>query len=471
MKTYKYEKIIEYIQNSIKKSIIPFGTKLPSLRKIQKQFDCSMSVAKQAYQELEMQGVVQAIEKSGFFVKPSIKRPSPTPQKEHYSLKSSLPVEKSIMNRVIDAGNNPKIISFGAGIPDKSILPVKKLQKTISQNAKEFPDLLCNYTPFRGNLLLRQALVKFLFNKGISVNSEEIMITNGCMEALSLAIRSTTQEGDTIVIENPVFFGLINLLKHLNRRVIEIPTDPIRGIDLNILEEVVSKKRVKICIVSASFQNPLGFIMSTNDKQKILELSEKYAFLIVENDIYSETGYSQNNFRSIRSFDSKDRVLYCSSFSKAISPGIRIGWIIAGKYLHQCELIKSSESLGGVNLLQKSMADFLNKGGYDFFIKKFRKKLAEQMYEIKNKIIDLFPKNIKISNPLGGFYLWVELPSHIDSIKLFEDSFAKNIGIVPGVAFTTSNRYLNCIRISCGAPVTDKTINAIKILANLINSY
>lgn len=468
-KTFKYEKIIDHITLSIKKGIIAEGDKLPSLRFICNRFDCSMSVAMQAYRELEMRCIIESVEKSGFFAMAEKKQNLPLPQKAHYSLKTSTPKTKPIISRVIDLSNNKKIISLSAGIPDAYILPVNKLSKIITRNLKEKTYLLSSYTSAKGNLNLRKALSSFLFDRGINVDPEELLITNGCMEALSLAIRSTTKEGDIVAIENPVFFGLINLLRQLKRKVIEIPTDITTGMNMDVLESVLKKNDVKICLVSAAFQNPLCCIMPEENKEKLLSLAQKFKFTIIEDDIYSETSYLQKNYRPIISYDKGNNVIHCSSFSKSIAPGMRIGWIIPKKHIDTCENIKFAESLGGPNVLQAAMADFLNDGGYNYFIKKFRKNLADQMYKTKDAIISHFPKDIKISNPKGGYFLWIELPKHIDGMKLFEDAVKKGVSIVPGIAFSNSHRYKNCIRISAASPFTDKTLEGIKILADIIS--
>lgn len=469
-KIYKYEEIVTYIISSIDNGSIKKGAKLPSLRKICRQFACSMSVAMQAYSELEMQGIAVSVEKSGFFVSSPSVRDIPLPEKEHYSLKTTVPKSKSIVAQVIDLSNDEKVISLGAAIPDKSILPVNKLNKIITKNAKENPNLLCAYTPGKGNLSLRKALTSFLFKRGISVNQEDIIITNGCIEALSLAIRATTKEGDIIAIENPVFFGLINLLRELKRKVIEIPTSPEHGMNLDVLDDVASKNDIKVCLVSASFQNPLSFVMPKENKRRILAIAKERNFTIIEDDIYSEIGFRHNLLhRSITSYAETDNIIYCSSFSKSIAPGMRIGWMLPNKYMQACENMKFSESLGGVALLQEAMADFLNEGGYDYFIKKFCKKLARQMYEIKDAVIDAFPSDIKISNPEGGYFLWIELAKGVDTQQLFLKAAKKGVCIVPGGAFTTTGRYKNCIRISCAAPFTENTLKAIKILGQLIS--
>lgn len=469
-KIFKYEKITQHIKLSVKKGILPPGVKVPSLRTICSKFNCSMSVAMQAYRELEMQNVIESVEKSGFFVRPQQPDILPSPQNAAYSLTSASPKEKPLISKVIDLSNDRNIISLAAGIPDTEILPIQKLNKIITQTLKGDPKILTSYTTGKGSLSLRKAISSFLFKKGVSADPEEILITNGCMEALSLAIRATTKEGDIVAIENPVFFGLINLLRQLKRKVIEIPTSITTGMDLDVLEKVVRKNNVKLCLVTASFQNPLSFIMPEANKERIAAIAKKFNFIVIEDDIYSDTSYMQKHYRPITSYDKYGNVLYCSSFSKSISPGMRIGWLLPKRYTNTCENIKFAESLGGSQFLQESMARFLNEGGYDYFIKNFRKNLSLQVHQTRAAVLKHFPKNIKISSPEGGYFLWMELPKKINSMKLFEAALKKNICIVPGTAFSTTDRYRNCIRISAAAPFSEKTENAIKILSDLISN-
>lgn len=468
IKKFKYEQISDYIIDAINKGTIISGSKIPSLRKMSEQFNCAVSVVMQAYQDLEIKGFVTAVEKSGFYAKASIMTEIPAPQSSRHSLISIKTKSNNMTGKMIEIAADRSILPLGCTIPDASILPIVKLQKIIIKKIKNTPDLLTSYTSPKGSLRLREQLAAMMFRRGINITADEIIITNGCTEALVLALKAATNEGDTIAVESPIFFGLITILEELKRRVIEVPTSPDTGIDLNILEEIFQKNDVKACMITSCFQNPLGFIMPLEHREKIVDLAYKNNISLVEDDIYGECSFYNENIRPCKSFDNHGQVIYCSSFSKLISPGMRTGWIIAGKHQNHCENIKVTETLGGSALLQETIADFLKNGGYTFHKRLFTKKIAEQTYMIRKLIKEHFPSDTKISNPDGGYFLWIESGKDLDSMKLFEAALEMNIGIIPGPIFSTAKKYRNCFRISCGSPVNADTEKGIYVLGEII---
>lgn len=307
-----------------------------------------------------------------------------------------------------------------------------------------------------------------MLKKGVYVTSDDIIITNGCTEALYLAVNALSVEGDTIVIESPAYLGVVTLLENLNRRVIEIPTSVEKGIDLDILESVLKESPVKAVITSPVFQNPLGFSMSDCDKISLHNLAEQYDFSIIEDDIYGDCSFSGNSYHSIKSLDQSGRVLYCSSFSKTLAPGLRIGWIIPGKLFQNISKAKQLSGLGGTILIEQTIAEYLHSGSYEFHLKYFRKKIAAQTCGIRSLVEKFFPSGTKISLPEGGYYLWIEMHRNIDSLDLFSWAYKQKIGIVPGPVYSASGKFKNCIRLSCGSPITDATEEAIEKLGDRI---
>jgi len=467
-KKYKYEKIIDHIQSAIDKDIFKTNEKLPSLRKITREFNCAISVAMQAYMELEIRGQIHAIEKSGFFVSPQLKHKIPSPQKVSHKLEPKISKSNALAKTVIDLCLNKSIINFGAGVPDQALLPINRLKKSLIKTCREQPELLSQYSPPNGYDKLRQELAYLMLNKGISIAPEEFIITNGCSEAVAVAIKAVTRKGDTIAIESPVFFGIINILEHLERKVIEIPTSPETGIDLISLEQLIQNQKISACIISAVFQNPLSFIMPRENKIKLVNMATQYNIPIIEDDLYGECSFNNKSYHPLKYFDSSGIVLYCSSFSKTISPGSRTGWLISGQYQVRCESIKIAETFGGPVIIQAAMADFLHERGYDYHIKKLKKDISVQTHQIKQLILRHFPRDIKITNPEGGYFLWVELNKEINTMELFHKAVKKKISIIPGPIFTTENKYQNCLRISCGSPITQKTEYGIKTIADMI---
>lgn len=469
-KKYKYEQIIEHFSVAIEKGTIACGSKIPSLRHTASQFNCAVSVALQAYQELEITNIIRGVEKSGYFALP-IQPTSgiPAPEKYYHKLISQPSKPSAYTRKIVEMGTNRAILSLGCAVPDQSILPLAKLKKSIIRLTKEKSQLLCNYSSTGGDSFLRREIAKLMLERGVAVRKEEILITNGCTGALTLAIRCSTQKGETVAIESPTFFGLITILKQLGRKVLEIPTASNTGLEVDKFAKALTEHKISACIFSATFQNPLGSQMPEDNRKTLINLACQYNFTLIEDDIYGECGFDSKNHSPAKALDKEGKIIYCSSFSKIVSPGLRIGWLISGDLHQRCEELQFTESLGGPSLTQHSLADFLGSGGYNFHIRKFRKKIALQVFQIKKLILKYFPEETLISHPTGGYFLWVELPNQVDSITLFKAALLENIGIVPGPVFSSNhNMFNNCIRVSCGSPVSEKTEQGIATLAKLI---
>lgn len=469
-KQYKYDKIAEYIINALEVKTLLYGDKLPSLRKISEQFKCSVSVALQAYRNLEIRGYVESREKSGYFAKHSVKVKLPTPEKDKHSLSAFKNKSTGLVYRVMKIGMDSTVLPLNCALPDPSIMPEAKLKQAIIKKSRNTSELLFGYTDANGNEDLCAEIAKRHFLRGINVSSEDIVVTNGCTEALSIAIQSVTLKGDIIAVETPVFFGIISLLEKLERKIIEVPTTAHSGLDLDILSSIAKKESVKACIFTANFQNPLGFIMPEGNKKQLLNIAGKYNFVLIEDDVYGECFFDGKFHPPLKQLDKSGCVIYCSSFSKSLAPGIRIGWAIPGKYLEDFKQLKYTTTLGGAQLVQEAVADYLRDGGFDHHLRNYRKKLYLQTKQIRSLIIANFPEGTKISNPEGGFFLWVELHQSIDAIELFEKALEKKVGIIPGTVFSIGNKYKNSIRISCAIPVTKKIIDGIRILGEIAES-
>ena len=467
-KKFRYEEIADYIAEAINEGTIKFGNRLPSLRKTSKRFNCSISVAMQAYQELEKSGKVYAVEKSGFFASRPVENPRPATNAESYSLRSEEAKPLSIIGKIVDASNDKRIVPLGAGIPHESLLPISAVKQSLNRVLRENPLLINQYSDEAGYLGLRTEICRILLNRGVNAGPDEILITNGCTEALSLAVQSATSEGDTVAIESPVFMGAIQILKELGRKIITIPTSAERGIDLDLLETAARQGDVKAVMMTAAFQNPLGFVMPEENRKKAVELAEKYNFTIIEDDLYSDCSHNYTAERPLKSFDRRGIVIYCSSFSKTLSPGLRIGWMIGGLYQRKCRKLKITQNLGGSPVLQAAMADFLKNGRYVNHVKKFQKSIARQALEMKILLSGYFPDNTAISTPCGGFFFWLEINGEIDTVMLFRKALDEKISIAPGEVFGNGGRFRNCLRISFAYPVTESIRDGIRKLGDMI---
>lgn len=465
--SFIYEKIVDDIRGGIESGIFERGDKLPSLRSTAAKYNCSVSVAIQAYSELECQGIVESVEKSGYFVLPSESGSIPQPQVYDHDLSTLITKSNNLTDDIIKMAADSDILPFGAAIPDSSILETKRITKYLTRYLKESPDCLSSYTPGQGAVSLREELSRYMFKRGVNVNSDDIVITNGCAEALYLAIEASTNEGDIVAIESPVFFSVISMLEILKRKVVEIPTSPTTGMNLDVLDSVSKSSSVKAVIYSPTFQNPLCYSMTNSDKVRLYDIACRNDIMLIEDDIYGDCSFDNKISNPVKSFDSEDRVLYCSSFSKTLAPGLRLGWIIPSRFKDYVCNKKTNSGLGGSALIHESIAMYLKSGSYDYHLKSFRKKILQQTYGIKKLVLKYFPEDIKVTDPNGGYFLWIEFNSNFDSYKLFSEALKVNIGIVPGPVFSVSKKYRNCIRISCGSPLTVKIEEGIKSLGEI----
>jgi DNA-binding transcriptional MocR family regulator len=466
-----YEEIADYTAQAMDKGTIPYGGRLPSLRDMSRLFRCSVSVVMQAYEELEIRGRVRPVERSGYFALPPSPGSAgrlPAPEAGRYTLKSEPTRPLSIIGRIVEAGNNPQIVPLGAGNPHESLLPVAALQRCVARAGKEQPRLFREYSDQAGSPSLRDRIAAVMRNRGVDAEREDILITNGCTEALVLAVLSCTGPGDAVATESPVFLGIIQILEGLGRRIVPVPTSPLTGMDLDALEQVMARGEAKACILSAAFQNPLGFVMPENHRIRAARLAGEYGIPLIEDDIYGECSFLQEYHRPIRSFDDSGMVIYCSSFSKTVSPGMRAGWMLAGKWTAEAGNMKITLNLGGSPLLQESMAEFLKSTGYEAHIRRLRKSIARQAADIRRLMLEHFPEGTAISAPRGGYYFWVEFPGNPDCLELFEKGLKKGVGIVPGPAFGSGGRFGNCIRVSFGSPVDERTTAGIARLGELV---
>jgi DNA-binding transcriptional MocR family regulator len=467
-RSFLYEQIADRISGAIDTGMIPYGEKLPSLRRMSTRYNCSVSVVMQAYQELERLGKASSVERSGFFATFPLTGQVPEPENERYSLKREEAKPVSIIGKIVEASNDSAILPLGAGIPDASLLPAGNLRQSINRVMRERPGILREYSNEAGSAGLRVQIARRMLDKGVGVTGEDILITNGCIEALSLALQVCTGPGDPVAIESPVFLGTIQLLNELGRTVVPIPTSAAEGMDLESLEKVLQRGDAKAVISTAVFQNPLGFVQPLEKRKRTVELALKYGIQIIEDDVYSDSSFDHEVFSPFKSFDTAGNVIYCASFSKTLGPGMRIGWLIGGKYHSRCKTLKTALSLGGSPLLQEGLADYLAGGGSHNHIKRLQTAIAGQARETKQLLLSVLPAGTAISDPKGGYYFWVELPVKIDSLQLFETALQEGISIVPGQAFSCGDRYKNCIRISYGSPVSEATRKGIRKLGRLI---
>ena len=464
--TSLYQQIANRIQSLIAEGTLQPGDRIPSVRKLHQQMSVSISTVLEAYRLLEDRGLISARPQSGYFVKQKLLLPNEPNQSA--PLKEISCVDTSLMVQVNQASKQPTTIKLGAAIPAVENFPIATLNRLMAQAMREDPIGVHSYNLPPGCEQLRREIARRLIDAGCAIAPDRIVTTNGTTEAIYLSLRAVTQPGDTVAIESPTYFGFLEALESLHLRALELPTHPREGLSLSHLEKALQQQKIAACLVVSNFSNPLGSCMSDRHKKQLVELLAQYDIPLIEDDIYGDLSFEGNRPKAIKAFDRKELVLYCASYSKTLSPGLRVGWCVPGRYQPKIEQLKMVVNYGMAKANQQAIAAFLANGGYDRHLRKLRRIYQEQMMRMTQAICKYFPPETKVTQPTGGHVLWVELPAGFDSMKLYEQAYKKQISIAPGLMFSPSGSYRNCLRLNCGLPWSEKIEWAMKTLGELL---
>lgn len=468
---FRYMRLADDMEHQIQGGVYRAGEKLPSIRKMHRRTGFSITTVYQAYIELEKRGVVEPAPKSGFFVKPRLRNILAPPRlKKHTPLPRRVAIHE-LVNAIIEAMSDPEMISLGAGAPSPDLLPHRELLKLIrSRTYKQAREMLTRYERPSGSVALRREIAKRTAGGPLKITEEDILITNGCMEAISVCLRTVARPGDTILVESPCFHCFLQLIEDQNMLALEVPADPETGIDLESLESALDTHDVRACILNPNFQNPTGALMPESAKKRLVRLLADREIPVIEDNIYGDLHFDRKPPATLKSLDEKGLVLYCSSFSKTLSPGLRVGWTLPGRFLEQARRVKINTSITSPSFNQEVIADFLKTGGYDRHLRRLRGTLKAQVSNTALAIARHFPEDTRITAPRGGMVLWVEMNEAVDAMAVFREAMKAGIAIVPGVVCAASDRYRNCIRVSCGSPWDDRLAGAIARLGKIVTA-
>ncbi|HEV7779910.1 MAG TPA: PLP-dependent aminotransferase family protein [Chitinophagaceae bacterium] len=465
-----YMQVADGLEKMIDGEVLKIGDKLPSVRVLSDEYGISMGTAFQAYYHLEGKGLIESRPKSGYYVRFNQRRfpdlpkvIQPDPLSHEVSVKVMI---ASIYDDI--ASHNDKVINFALAVPDPSLLPLAKINKSVMQVLRESKDSCISYEHTQGNPELRKQIAKLAFNWGGKVKPDEIVVTSGGLEAITICLKAVTKPGDTVAVESPNYFGIFQAIESIGLKVVEISSCFVSGMELDCFEEAIRKFPVKACVVIPNFNNPLGGCMPDENKKKLVDIISKHNIPLIEDDIYGELYFGKNRPKTCKYYDTKGLVMHCSSLSKSLSPGYRIGWTIPGKFFDQVKQIKRIQNISSPTLTQAAMAHFLQHGRYEYHLKNMRKALYTQCLRYLQAIIEYFPADTKVSRPHGGFVLWVQLNKKVNTFKLRSEAMKHNISVVPGKIFSASCNYNNCLRISFGKPWSEDMDYGLMILGKLI---
>lgn len=461
-----YEQVADDIIKLIDRGTLHAGERLPSIRELSSQMEVSISTVLQAYMILEGKDWIEAKPQSGFYVRPARILP-PEPKASTPSALVTRVGVSELVAQVFHSAHDPQMIQLALSTPSPDHLPVKRLNRLMAAATARSGARALSYDFPPGYRPLRHEIAKRSIDAGCPLSEDEIVTTHGTMEALNLCLRAVARAGDIVAIESPAFYGTLQIIESLGMKALEIPTDPRDGIVLDALASAIRRQKVKACLFVTNYSNPLGSCMPDANKKALVELLARREIPLIEDDIYGDLCFGPIRPRTAKAYDKLGLVLLCSSFSKTLAPGYRVGWAAPGRFKPQVESLKFTSSMATVTAPQMAVADFLQCGGYDRYLRKLRRILSTQVQQMSAAVGRYFPAGTKVTRPQGGYVLWVELPRSIDSLELHRRALERKISIVPGPIFSAKQKYRNFIRLSCGLPWSEKIDGALRTLADL----
>lgn len=464
---YRYEQLAELIIAMIDNGALAPRSRVPSVRALSEQHSVSISTALQACRMLEDRELIVARPRSGFYVAPKQHSAFALPSATRPRAKASAVSISGAVAGLLEYSSNPAYLPFGCAVPDGALLEAKRLDQLLARAARRHGARYNVYGTPQGDPALRGEIAKRAIRVGHRLAPDDVVITSGCTEALTLALTAVARPGDTIAVEAPTYMGLLHTLEMLGLKAVELPTDPIRGIDVASVARLLETERVAAFALASGFNNPLGSTMAEADKRALLDVLARYDIPLIEDDVYGDLHFGRERPKPFIALDGGANTIYCSSFSKSLAPGYRVGWIAAGRRTRQVIERKLAFSLCGAVLPQVALAEFLAGGGYDAHLRRVRQLLQHTLARMAGAVEESFPAETRMSRPAGGFVLWLELPKRFDSRALFDQALEQGICFAPGDVFSASRRFRNCLRLSAGHAWDQRIEDGVRRLGQL----
>ena len=464
---FRYQAVERRILGMIDSGGLGLGAKLPSLRGLSLKMGVSVSTVSQAYVELERKGIIESRPRSGFFVRHRSRR-LPRTHAPAAPMEPPRPVTRTgLIQTVLESVGRADAVPLGVIAPAPELMPLKELARITGAVVREDPKRAVGYAPIPGDPELRKQIAFRSMEHGMETAPDEPIITAGCMEGLHMALRAVCRHGDTVLVQAPTYYCFLQLLETLGLRAIEVPSHPERGVNPADLRWALDRFDIQACVLAPNFNNPDASLTPDPAKEEIVAMLAGRDVPLVEDDVHTDLHFGPRRPGTYKQFDRAGRVILCSSFSKTLAPGYRIGWMLPGRYARKILEIKATTNVCTTAPAQMAVAEYLRQGRMDRHLRKLRASIEKQMDTMQLHLTRYFPPGTRVSHPTGGCVLWVELPHGVDGVELFFQARKRSIGIAPGAIFSTRDKFANFIRLSCGTPWSEAMDNGLKTLGEL----
>lgn len=466
-----YESLAAEVEGQVARGVLLEGERLPSVRQASQHRKLSISTVLRAYALLESKGIIESRPQSGYFVRARprlspFQAPRPVAPAPALILSSEVDVSRLVL-QTLRTIRSQGAVPLGSPYPDPAPFPAARISQYANAIARRRHWSVMDDLPPGNPQLIRQIARRYL-EHGLAVDPSEIIVTVGATEAINLCLQAVTRPGDTVAVESPTFYAMLHAIERMGMRALEVPTDPRDGIDVAALRDILARQSVAAVMVMPNFQNPLGFCMPDARKRELVALLAEHDIPAIENCVYDELYYGDHRPCPLKTWDTRGLVLHCSSFSKSLTSNYRIGWALAGRYAAQVEKLKFLNTLSTPSLPQLAIADYLQNDGYDRHLRQVRKGYAQRARMMAAAVLRFFPAGTRVSEPQGGYVLWVELEGGVDAMRLYARALEHGITVGPGHMFSARGSWVNCIRLNYSYPWTPATEAALKTLGRLV---
>jgi DNA-binding transcriptional MocR family regulator len=462
-----YEDLANHVSALIREGTLRAGERVPSVRQIVRERRVSPATAMRAYELLESRGLIETRPRSGYYVSEA-REHAPSPRRARASARTTRVAVSELVFQILEAMRDREVVPLGSAFPSPMLFPWPKLARHLGSAARHMDPWSTVESLPPGSADLRRQIARRYLNFGTNVSADEIVITNGALEALNLSLQILTKPGDAVAVEAPAFYACLQAIEALGLRAVEIPTHPREGVDLAALAGAIEKHSIRACWLMTTFQNPLGATLPEAKKRELVQLLDRHDLPLIEDDVYAELYFSDDRPRPAKAFDARGRILHCGSFSKCLAPGYRLGWVAAGKFATAVQRRKVTSSLSTSLPVQEGIALLLRQDGYDAHLTKLRRTLAAQQGALLASLKKHFPPGYRVTHPEGGYFVWVELPRGVDALEVHRQALDQGISVAPGPIFSPRREFRNCLRLNYGHPWTADFDRAIATLATLV---
>ena len=464
----RYHRLAEDLSSRIRAGVLRPGDRMPSVRSVSRAQNLSPATVQQAYRLMEDRGEINTRPRSGHYVSAHLGGRPMQPPPPSQPPAQVTPVDvRELMFELIESTKRRDIVPLGSAFPSPELFPLAKLARALhAATLKLDPRSIYEQLP-PGNADLRRQIARRYLEAGCTVDPDEIVITTGALEGLNLCLQAVTKPGDVVAIECPAFYGALEAIERLGLKAVEIPTRPSDGMDVAALAGTLERHPVKACWLMTNFANPLGSLMPEKRKRELVQLLENSGVPLIEDDVYGELFFGTQRPRPAKSHDRTGNVMHCSSFSKCLAPGYRVGWTAPGRFAKEVQRSKVMTTIATSVPAQAAIAEFLKQAGFNHHLRKLRAVLEAQQGRMLQAIARHFPVDTQVTRPEGGYFLWVQLPKKVNAIELFRLASARKISIAPGPIFSPQRHFENCIRLNYGIAWSAKVESAVATVGEL----